>query len=145
MKCPNCNREVEIDSVFCEYCGAKLTREPVMPAQLKVGKVGIIGLENMTMTQIRNEVARGGRFLRFPYTMSFVLLTLKRTSDIYFVRHNEPVSTYGSKYAWINLLLGWWGIPFGPIYTLLCIGGSFKGEDITCEVMSLLESLNRNK
>ena len=66
MKCPNCNRDVENDSVFCEYCGAKLTREPVMPAQLKVGKVGIIGLENMTMTQIRNEVARGGRFLRFP-------------------------------------------------------------------------------
>lgn len=87
------------------------------------------------------ELARGGRFLRFPYTMSFVLLTLKRTSDIYFVRHNEPASTYGSKYAWINLSLGWWGIPFGPIYTLLCIGGSFKGEDITREVMSLLELL----
>ena len=143
MKCPICNREIENDSVFCEHCGSKLTQESVMPAQLKVGKVGVIGLENMTLTQIRNEVARGGRFLRFPYTMSFVLLTLKLTSDIYFVRHNEPASSYGSKYAWINLLLGWWGIPFGPIYTLMCIGGSFKGEDMTREVMSLLESLNR--
>ena len=24
MKCPNCNREVENDSVFCEHCGASM-------------------------------------------------------------------------------------------------------------------------
>ena len=24
MKCPNCNREIENDSVFCEYCGASI-------------------------------------------------------------------------------------------------------------------------
>ena len=24
MKCPNCNREVENDSVFCEWCGSKI-------------------------------------------------------------------------------------------------------------------------
>ena len=26
MKCPNCNREVENDSVFCEHCGARIKK-----------------------------------------------------------------------------------------------------------------------
>lgn len=26
MKCPNCNKKIENDSVFCEYCGAKVRK-----------------------------------------------------------------------------------------------------------------------
>lgn len=28
MKCPNCNQEIDSDSIFCEYCGAKIKQLP---------------------------------------------------------------------------------------------------------------------
>ena len=32
MKCPNCNREIENDSVFCEYCGVNVMQTYLMNA-----------------------------------------------------------------------------------------------------------------
>lgn len=29
MKCPNCQKEIENDSVFCEYCGTRVNQLPV--------------------------------------------------------------------------------------------------------------------
>lgn len=50
MKCPNCNREIENDSVFCEYCGTKIkivvnnsTDKPkVKWVQLILGIIGVV-------------------------------------------------------------------------------------------------------
>lgn len=28
MKCPNCNQEIDDDSVFCDFCGAKIKQLP---------------------------------------------------------------------------------------------------------------------
>ena len=28
MKCPNCNQEIDNDSVFCDFCGAKIKQLP---------------------------------------------------------------------------------------------------------------------
>lgn len=145
MKCPNCNKKNANDSRFCEYCGAKLFKEKVFSKNFLVGETNVIGLENMTINELRNEVSKGGRFLRFPYTISLVLVSFKLSSDVYFVRHNEKAISYGAKYAVINLLLGWWGFPFGLIYTPLCIKGSFVGKDVTKDIMPLLEvRMNEN-
>lgn len=32
MKCPNCNRDIENDSVFCEYCGVNIRQTNLMDA-----------------------------------------------------------------------------------------------------------------
>ena len=29
MKCPNCQKEIENGSVFCEYCGTRINQAPV--------------------------------------------------------------------------------------------------------------------
>ncbi|HEX8577603.1 MAG TPA: hypothetical protein VF677_15055 [Flavobacterium sp.] len=64
---------------------------------------------------------------------------MKRSSDIYFIRPNENTFKYSFGYFFLNLLLGWWGIPWGPIYT---IGALYNhiigGKDLTQEVMSHL-------
>ena len=47
----------------------------------------------------------------------------------------------GLRYSLISLLFGWWGIPWGPIWTL---GTVFKnlggGVDVTANVLSALNA-----
>ena len=93
-------------------------------------------VEQGTHTQL---VAQGGRFVVFPYTVSVVVATFKRGSSIYFVRPGEKSIKHSYKHVLVNSTLGWWGIPWGPIYT---IGSMYHqisgGKDVTPEVMSHL-------
>lgn len=121
------------------YVGAyvnlpKQTRKGVVMEQTELE-----GAHGMTIEEVRNEVARGGKFVMFSYTMSFVVLTLQRPSgSVFFIKSDESPIDYGMKYMLISLLLGWWGIPFGPIYTIVSIVGAFKGRDVTGMVMASL-------
>ena len=99
----------------------------------------IKNMEGMTDGQIRSELARGGKFVIFPYTMSFLITTLRRNSDIHFIRAGETTFKYSWKYILLNLLLGWWGFPWGLIYTP---GALFKqiagGKNVTAEVLQAI-------
>ncbi len=96
----------------------------------------IIGIENMTGDQLERELNRGGRFVMFPYCISIIVMTFKQHSDIYFIRAGESTFPKSLLYFSISLFLGWWGIPWGPIYT---IGSLFSnltgGKDVTQEVV----------
>jgi hypothetical protein len=69
-------------------------------------------------------------------------MTFNNPTDIYFIKPGKSRFTPAIGYFFINLLLGWWGIPWGPIYTIgnfiTMIGG---GTDVTQEVMG---QLNQN-
>ncbi len=99
----------------------------------------INGVEGMSVSDVQSEVARGGKFVIFQYCISILVMTFRRGSDIYFIKAGE--STFGASigYTLVSLLLGWWGIPWGPIYT---IGSVFTnlggGKDVTQEIMSTL-------
>ncbi|KAF2515249.1 hypothetical protein [Flavobacterium foetidum] len=99
----------------------------------------IKNIDGLRVSQVRDLVHQGGKFVIFPYTISFVLMTLKRSSDIYFIRPDESTFKYSWGYAVLNLVVGWWGFPWGPIYT---IGSAYHhivgGKDLTMEVMSHL-------
>jgi hypothetical protein len=99
----------------------------------------IKNINGLSVQQLRDMVHQGGKFVIFPYTISIVLMTFKRSSDIYFVKPGEGSFKYGVGFFIINLLLGWWGIPWGPIYTFgslfAHIGG---GKNVTPEVLTLL-------
>jgi hypothetical protein len=83
---------------------------------------------------------RGGKFVVFEYCISLLIITLKRPSGIYFIRSDEGTFGKSASFTVLSLLLGWWGFPWGPIYTVASLVTNLKGgKDITMEVMNALE------
>ena len=99
----------------------------------------IIGIQGMSMEDVRNEVARGGRFVIYQYCISLLVITFRRPSDIHFVKGGQSRVGKGFSYVLITLLMGWWGIPWGPIYSITSLVTDFGGgKDVTQEVLASL-------
>ncbi|MDX1905766.1 MAG: hypothetical protein SF053_01940 [Bacteroidia bacterium] len=97
-------------------------------------------IEGLTIEQIQEEVNRGGKFVTFEYCISILVMTFKHPTDIYFIRADESAFVKGLPYSLISLLLGWWGIPWGPIYTIWSLVTNIRGgEDLTIQVMESFE------
>jgi hypothetical protein len=102
-------------------------------------RMKIIGVEGLTSSQISKEVERGARFVFYQYCISVIILTFKRSSDVYYVPPGESVTTKGLGYSIISLLFGWWGFPWGPIYTIQTVWNNFSGgHDVTFEILSAI-------
>ena len=164
MKCPYCQREIADNSFVCIHCQKELRSDetppnlqvvqpPPLPKQ-NVSDSSLIGadlsryvynmvrqdphchnIDDLTEEQFHYEINNGGRFVHFPYCVSIIVLTFSRYSDVFFIKRGESTFQYGQKYAIISLLAGWWGFPFGPIFTLWalfvnCTGG----EDVTSKL-----------
>lgn len=101
----------------------------------------IIGLEDIhTGPHLQQEINAGGRFVTYSYVVSILIMTFRRNSDIYFIRADESRITRGLVFSLISLLLGWWGIPWGFIYTLAALWTNFQGgKDVTAEVLAALQ------
>jgi hypothetical protein len=99
--------------------------------------VKIVGTEGLSNEAIRAELAAGARFVIYQYCISIVILTFKRPSDIYFVRPGESAGNKGLKFTLLSCLLGWWGIPWGPIYTIQAIWNNSRGgRDVTQQILA---------
>lgn len=97
----------------------------------------IVGIEGLDGQRLTVELQRGARFVIFEYCISILVMTFKRPSDIYFIRGGEGAVGKGLGFTVISLLLGWWGIPWGPIYTIGSLVTNFKGgRDVTQEVLA---------
>jgi hypothetical protein len=97
----------------------------------------IIGIEGMTDEQLALELNRGGRFVVYQYCISALVMTFQRPSDIYFVRGNESRIGRGLVFIGLSMLLGWWGIPWGPIHTVTSLVTNLRGgKDVTREVLA---------
>lgn len=99
----------------------------------------IRGINNATYEQIHAEVQYGAKFVQYTYVISIVILTLRLKSDIFFIRRGSSGFAEGIPYSLISLLAGWWGFPFGFIFTPIHIMmNSFGGSNVTQTVMSQL-------
>lgn len=97
----------------------------------------INGIEGMTVSYIQSEVARGGKFVIFQYCISLLVITFRRGSNIYFIKPDENAAMTGLGFTLLSLVLGWWGIPWGPIYTIGSVYTNLTGgKDVTAEVMA---------
>jgi hypothetical protein len=77
----------------------------------------------------------------FQYCGSIVVLSFKRASDIHFVKGDESTFRKGAGFSCISLLLGWWGIPWGPIWTISTLITNCRGgRDMTSEVLRALSA-----
>ena len=84
------------------------------------------------------DIARGGKFVIFPYTISIIVMTYKRPSKVFYIPSGGLPIANGWVYLLISIIFGWWGIPWGPIYTIQSIFRAFTGIDVTDEVLSSL-------
>ena len=98
----------------------------------------IIGMEDIQSGgQLQQEIQQGAKFVIYQYCISLLVITFKRSSNIYFIRHEENVILKGLVYTLVSLLLGWWGIPWGPIYTIQSVWVNFNGgRDVTREMLA---------
>lgn len=97
----------------------------------------IQGMEGLTNEQVSHELRNGAKFVMFKYCISIVVMTFNRTSDIYYIRPGESSFKHGIGWTLLTLVLGWWGIPWGPIYTLGALGTNLSGgKDVTQEILN---------
>jgi hypothetical protein len=93
---------------------------------------GILGIEGLSTAQVQEELQRGGRFVVFEYCVSFFVTTTRRSSDVYFVRAGQGTFALSLGYTLLSLFLGWWGLPWGFVYTPLCLATNLLGgRDVT--------------
>jgi hypothetical protein len=98
------------------------------------------GTDRLTWADLQVELAAGGRFVVFEYVISLVILTLRRPTDVYFVRSGKSPFVPGLPYTLLSLLLGWWGLPWGIIYTPLALFTNLSGGcDVTTAVVARLQ------
>ena len=96
----------------------------------------IKGIEGLTREQLQSEIFRGGRFVLFQYCISVLILTFRRSSDIYFIRVDESTARRSIRFTILSLVAGWWGLPWGPIYTIGAVATNLAGgKDVTTEVL----------
>lgn len=101
----------------------------------------IRGIEGMKNGELEFEIQRGAKFVLFQYCISIIVMTFRRPSDIYFLRQGESAVTKGLPFTLLSLVAGWWGIPWGPIYTVQCVyNNSSGGKDVTQAVVNSLRA-----
>lgn len=99
--------------------------------------MAIKGIENLSNEQINEALRQGAKFVVFQYCISLLVVSFKRSSDVHFVRAGE--STLGKAAPWClaSLLVGWWGIPWGPIWTIGTVVKNLAGgTDVTAQMLS---------
>ncbi|MBA3707234.1 MAG: hypothetical protein H0W83_00265 [Planctomycetes bacterium] len=99
----------------------------------------IEGINGMDFKAIESEIENGGKFVMYQYVISVVILSFRQPSPIIFVKGGGSRIAKGFKYTAIAFLFGWWGIPWGILYTIGALGSNLTGsKDLTREVMAEL-------
>jgi hypothetical protein len=99
----------------------------------------IHGIANLSPEERAREEARGGRYVFYEYCISLIFITLRKPTGVYFLRAGELGVVRGLPYTLVSLLLGWWGLPWGVIYTPLTLFTNLSGgRDVTEQVLPLL-------
>ncbi len=99
---------------------------------------GIQGLDGVSPEQLQDELARGGRFVVFEYCVSSLVKTVRRYTDVYFVRAGQGTFGMSLGFTVRTLLFGWWA-PRGVIHTARCVGTNLRGgKDVTAQVVETL-------
>ncbi len=99
----------------------------------------INGLDNITGAELTAELDKGAKFVIYQYCISILIMTFRRPSEIYFIRSGESAIIKGLGFTALSLTLGWWGIPWGPIYTIGSLITNFGGgKDVTESVVQSL-------
>ncbi len=99
----------------------------------------IRGIEGLTAEEVEELLRGGARFVFFEYCVSVVVATLRRPSAVYLVPAGDLGIARGLPYTLLSLFLGWWGVPWGLLYTPLVLLTNLSGGcDVTPQVRDWL-------
>jgi hypothetical protein len=146
--CPQCGEPNNDINAYCLKCKAPFRGRAAEQGGncAEAGSfdaVRVRKIENLTASEINFELSKGAKFFIYEYCISFVLATITRKSDIYFIKSGESRLKYSLGFSLISLLLGWWGIPWGPINTITSLGVNLSGgKDVTKEVIAYFNAQN---
>jgi hypothetical protein len=62
----------------------------------------------------------------YQVSLSFMIVSMKVSSKFFFIGHDDSPGI-ALIYTVVSLVLGWWGIPWGPIYTIQVIYNNMSG------------------
>ncbi|MFZ9388663.1 MAG: hypothetical protein ACO25B_12355 [Chitinophagaceae bacterium] len=97
----------------------------------------IQNIEGYSAARLQEEADRGARFVFYSYTVSLLVVTLRRNTSVYMIKPGSGRKPQAWFCILVSALLGWWGIPNGPRDTIRAIRKNLKGgEDVTDEVMA---------
>lgn len=97
----------------------------------------IVGADGHSPDSLRGEVARGAKFVIYSYNFSLLVVSFKQPSSIYFILPGENRVLKGLPFTLISLVFGWWGIPWGLIYTIQSLVQNLGGgKDVTEPVLA---------
>lgn len=110
-----------------------------------MSNIEIRGIERMSAKEVIEEVERGGKFVIYQTVMSFVFITMKNPTAIHFIKAGHGRVGPGIGYTLQTFALGWWGVPWGLIYTpMVLITNLCGGKDVTEAVVAdMVEKLRR--
>ena len=102
------------------------------------------GTEGKTMRQVCEQVANGGRFIIYPYVVSIIILSFRRSSPMYFIPPGSSGAAKAIPRSILSMLVGWWGIPWGIFFTISALWRNAAGGiDVTLPVIASSVGLDR--
>jgi len=97
----------------------------------------INGIDGLSDQEIHALVQQGAKFVYFEYAISILIMSFKRSSDVFFIRPGESAFVKGLPYNLITMLFGWWGFPWGPIYSFMALASNLTGgKDVTSDIVA---------
>ncbi len=94
---------------------------------------------NRPQHEILFELDRGAKLVIYQYVISIVILSFRRNSPLQFVPADSSPVAKSLPWTMLTFLLGWWGIPFGFIYTPMVLYKNLNGgTDVTPAVLAKL-------
>jgi hypothetical protein len=97
-------------------------------------------IAGMSPQEVLFEVNRGARFVIYQYAISVVIMSFRRNSPVQFVKAGENPALKSLPWTLLSFFLGWWGIPWGFIYTPQVLYKNLNGGvDVTGYVVAQLQ------
>ena len=76
----------------------------------------IKGAENLSPQALAAAIQQGARVVEFKYCISALVVTFRRSAMV-LVPPGKSAFSASLPYTMMSLFLGWWGFPFGLIFT----------------------------
>ena len=149
--CPACGCEIEEEGFdTCWQCGRvnsaiKNPMPPIVttkpqsaatPASAATDpastNVAIPGIQGLSVADIQREINRGGRFVAYHQVTSVILVSWRQEVSLCFLQKGQshPANRLGAILH--SLFFGWWGFPWGALWTITAILTNLMGgEDVT--------------